>query len=255
MRQVSAGLPLIGASACIAACIGYYSIRFTGLQVKLAPRVGVPVLAVTMLWLGLQVAGAYVTLGGVAPGYWAHLGGFVAGLLLSLAFKAPKQAERQMGHHVMDQMASRSAAAKLAATDLHLTDHPDDVRALFKKIDAHAMMGDSEHEAEALLKLLERMPPRDQPPVLNRLLGINQIHQITSLKRLRFAEELKDEPALSKSLLLSVVQEPKDSQRPDALLALLPLCDDAEAKLWADELKESYPMHPATGLATARGLL
>lgn len=255
MRHLVLGAPLIGASGCIAACIGYYSVRYIGLQVKLAPKLGVPVLAVVLLWVVLQVLGAVVTLGGAAPGYWAHLGGLLVGLLLSLFFKAPKQADLQLGHHVMDQMEARSAAAKLAATDLHLSEYPDDARALFKKIEAHAMMGDYEHEADALVMLLEKLPPEDHLPVVKRLLGIGQVNKMSSIQRLKLAEKNKSDSAFAKALLLSVVSDPKDSQRPDALLALVSTCDSEEAKIWAEELRETYPLHPATSLGVARGIM
>lgn len=248
-------MPLIGASGSVAACIAYYSIRYVGLQVSLAPKIGVPMLAITLLWVGLQVLGAFVSLGGEVAGtaYWAHLGGFLGGLAFAALFRANRDADRQLGHATMDRLQDRSPAAKLAATDLHLAEHPEDVSALLKKADTHAMLGDREHEADALLQALDLTAESEQPVLLARLIGIGQIHRLPSLRRTLLAERLR--PAhedLAKGLLLSVLGgSPDDPQRPEALLALAMM---GEAS-YTQELKERFSLHPACDLARARGLL
>lgn len=246
--------PLIGASGAVAACIAYYSIRYVGLQVSLAPKVGVPMLAITLVWVGLQVLGAFVSLGGEVAGtaYWAHLGGFLAGLGFAALFRADRDANRQLGHAVMDRLDERSPAAKLAATDLHLADHPEDVAALLKKAETLALLGDKEHEAEALLQVLDKLPESGQPEVLTRLIGIGQISRLPSLRRTLLAERFRTQHAdLSKGLLLSVIAGPNDDpQRPEALLALASLGETS----YLQELKERFALHPACDLARARGL-
>lgn len=248
---------LIGASGCIAACIAYYNIRYVRLHVALAPKVGASIIAVTAVWLGLQVLGAFQPIAGSMPAFWAHLGGFVAGLLLAVTFKAPKEAERQLGHAVVDKMDDRSPAAKLAATDLHLADHPGDVQALFKKAEALATLGDRDHEAEVLGQMLEKLPDRDQPPVLARLVGIGRVRTVPSLKITLYAEKFRaTNPELAKSLLLSVLGgDAKDPQRPEALLALSTLVGKEESGVYLEELKRDFDLHPAADLARARGLM
>lgn len=248
---------LIGASGCIAACIAYYNIRYVRLHVALAPKMGASILGVTAFWLLLQVIGAFKPIAGGTPAFWAHLGGFVAGLLLAVSFKAPKDAERQLGHAVVDRMDDRSPAAKLAATDLHLADHPGDVQALFKKSEALATLGDRDHEAEVLVEMLSKLPERDQPPVLARLIGIGQIRRVPSLRLTLLAEKFRaGNPELSKSLLLSVLGgDAKDPQRPEALLALATLLGKEEGAAYLEELAKDFDMHPAADLARTRGLL
>ncbi|MCC7434879.1 MAG: rhomboid family intramembrane serine protease [Methanoregulaceae archaeon] len=250
-----APMPLIGASGSVAACIAYYNIRYVGLQVTLAPKIGVPILAITILWVALQLLGAFVSLGGevARTAYWAHLGGFAAGLGFAALFRARRDADRQMGHVVMDRLEKRSPAAKLAASDLHLAEHPADVAALLKKADAHAQLGDRDHEAEALLQALEHLPESGQPDLLARLIGIGQIQRLPSLRRTLLAERFRVSHAdLAKGLLLSVVAgSPEDPQRPEALLALATMGESS----YLQELREKFSLHPACDLARARGLL
>lgn len=248
-------MPLIGASGCVAACIAYYSIRFVGLQVTLAPKVGVPMLAITMVWIALQVLGAFVSVGGevTRTAYWAHLGGFVAGLVFAGVFRAKRDADRQLGHAVMDRLDERSPGAKLAATDLHLEEHPDDVSALLKRADTLAMLGDRDHEADALIQALDKLPESEQPRLLARLIGIGQIQRLPSLRRMLLADRFRvAHEDLAKGLLLSVVAgSPDDPQRPEALLALASL---GEAS-YLQELRDRFSLHPACDLARARGLM
>lgn len=248
---------LIGASGCVASCIAYYNIRYVRLHVALAPKVGVSILGLTVVWLALQAVGAFFPVAGGNPAFWAHLGGFASGLILSLTFRAPREAERQLGHAVVDQMHERSPAAKLAATDLHLAEHPGDVQALFKKAEALATLGDKDHEGEVLLQMLEKLPERDHPPVLARLTGIGQISRISSLKRTLLAEKYRSKsPELCKSLLLSVLGGPEsDPQRPEALLALATLLGKEGGSAYISELRHNFEMHPACDLARTRGLL
>ncbi len=248
---------LIGASGCIAACIAYYNIRYMRLNVALAPKVGASILAVTLVWLGLQIVGVFQPVVGGAPAFWSHLGGFAAGLLLAVTFKAPAEADRQLGHAVVDRMEERSPAAKLAAADLHLADHPGDVQALFKKCDALATLGDKDHEGEVLCEMLEKLPDRDRPPVLARMIGIGQINRIPSLRLTLLAEKHRAaNPELAKSLLLAVLGGPSvDAQRPEALLALATLLGREEGAVYLEELARDFSMHPTADLARTRGLL
>jgi membrane associated rhomboid family serine protease len=249
--------PLIGASGCVAACIAYYGVRYFRMQIVLAPKLGASVLSLTVIWFLLQILGVFVTIGTkTGTAFWAHLGGLAGGLLLSLIFRAPKDGDRQLGLAVVDRMEQRSPAARLAATDLHLAEHPGDIQALFKKVDALATLGDKDQEGEILIQMLAKLPDPDRPPVLGRLIGIGQIGRLPSLQRTLLAERLRStSPDLSKSLLLSVLGGPtNDDQRPDALLALATIAPD-EARQWLDELQSRFPMHPAADLARARGLL
>ncbi|MER3497080.1 MAG: hypothetical protein C4320_10220, partial [Armatimonadota bacterium] len=72
---------LVGASGAVAGCAVYYASRYHALRVLVAPGRAISILAVTGMWLALQVLGAFLVLGGAVSGraFFAHLGGAVAG--------------------------------------------------------------------------------------------------------------------------------------------------------------------------------
>lgn len=91
-----AGSPILGASGMVAALIGAFAVRFFAADVRLG-QVSLPSLWVILLWLIPQLVGAVRTLaeGGVGTvGYWAHLGGFLTGLVLALALRMTRQGAR-----------------------------------------------------------------------------------------------------------------------------------------------------------------
>lgn len=86
------GVPMVGASGAIAAVLGGYLLMFPKARVdvlfifviffRIFP---IPAWIVLGVWFALQVFGGFSTpsdQGGVA--YWAHAGGFVAGLLMAV---------------------------------------------------------------------------------------------------------------------------------------------------------------------------
>lgn len=255
-------IPLVGASGCVAGCAGYYSARYIGLRVPLAPRISVSVAMVTGFWVFLQALGAVVHLGseGASISYWSHLGGFAMGLLLSALFRAPDLGERKLGHAVLDEMNRRSPAATIAACERHLKAHPGDTRALREMAVAASKMDDVELEAKTLLALLEFTPELEQSPILERLGEIGHLTDLPALQRTLLADKSKEsDPSLSEVLLLSIVAEDVDEpQRPEAMLALASLKwerDRQQAVKILDQLTETYPLHPAVDLARRRGWL
>jgi membrane associated rhomboid family serine protease len=90
--DLSSGIPMVGASGAIAGVMGGYLLLFPKARVdvlfifviifRIFP---IPAWIVLGIWLGIQVFSGVSTpsdAGGVA--YWAHVGGFVAGLILTL---------------------------------------------------------------------------------------------------------------------------------------------------------------------------
>lgn len=256
--------PLIGASGAIAACIGYVAIRYMGRKVPVAPKIQVGVWVVAAIWLGLQVAGAFVRLGDPGGGvaFWAHLGGFAVGVVFSLIFKAPNLAHQEIGHQTMRRMADRSPGAILAAADRHLLDHPNDARAWWEKADAHRDLNDTPQETVALLRLFDLTSGADQAEVIERLGVDGALRQIPSLKRVTAAKKLEQThfPSAARMLYESVVAEPlRDGQRPEALFELARLEGAQErperAAALLDTLVRDHPLHSATELARAKGLV
>lgn len=96
--NTSSEIPIVGASGAIAGVLGAYlvlyprarilSLVFLGWFIRL---VELPAMLVLTLWFVLQLAQGFVSL--ATPGvqtvaFWAHVGGFVAGLLLIRLFVA-----------------------------------------------------------------------------------------------------------------------------------------------------------------------
>lgn len=85
------GVPMVGASGAIAGVMGAYLLMFPRAKVDviaiiiiLIKRFTLPAWLVLVAWFLLQIAAGWSTVGaeeGVA--YWAHVGGFVAGILLA----------------------------------------------------------------------------------------------------------------------------------------------------------------------------
>ncbi len=95
-------IPNLGASGAIAGVLGAYLLLYPRQSVLVVfgyRTVPVPALIVIGLWFALQLFGGFGQLaapgeGGVA--YMAHVGGFVAGLLGALPFRAARQANQQL---------------------------------------------------------------------------------------------------------------------------------------------------------------
>jgi rhomboid family protein len=94
----SSNLPMIGASGAISAVLGAYLVLFPGARIQSLVFLGlfyqliaVPSIIVLGFWFvlqlidGIAVLGAGDLTGGVAV--WAHIGGFVAGVLIALLFR------------------------------------------------------------------------------------------------------------------------------------------------------------------------
>lgn len=254
--------PLIGASGAISACAAFFTIRFFRVRVPLAPKFAVPIPVITGLWVLLQVLGATIKLGGELEGgaaWWAHLGGFAAGLMLAGLFRAGKEANMQFGHQVLDSMNERGPAAALHAAENHLNDHPNDLVALKKIVESAKAIDDHTKEASALWKLLELLPETEQAPIVSRLIELNEVEKLPSLRRTLLADRFRStDPDVSEKLLESVLgANPDDPQRPEALLALAELRRGSERSFddLTAELNDKYALHPATEIAKARGLL
>jgi membrane associated rhomboid family serine protease len=106
-------IPLIGASGAIAAVLGSYLVLYPGVRVRAIVLLGyfgrlaeLPAWIVLGLWFVLQLISGFGSLGGAAEygggiAFFAHIGGFVAGVLLTLLLmgifpQPPPDARREM---------------------------------------------------------------------------------------------------------------------------------------------------------------
>lgn len=257
-RDDSAPALLVGASGAIAACVGYYAVRFGGLHVPLTPRHRVSVFWVVAVWVVLQAAGAFVHIGADSgTSYWSHLGGFASGVLLSLVFGVPRTVAEEAKLAVLSRMHERSPGAVLASANVMLRNNPSDDEAWWLRVESLRNIGDWTSCGEELVGALSK-GRSDPARILAKLIEIKALDRLDTFKRTIFAERLKNEhPDLARALLMSVLMEgADDAQRPDALLALASLDWEVrpeQAKVLVDELLSRYPLHPAANLAKVRG--
>jgi membrane associated rhomboid family serine protease len=96
-------VPMIGASGAVSGVLGAYLLLYPRARVTvLIPIwiffkfVEVPAVMMLIIWFGLQLlSGLFTPPGHAGVAFWAHIGGFVAGLVLILFFK--KQRIRLFG--------------------------------------------------------------------------------------------------------------------------------------------------------------
>jgi membrane associated rhomboid family serine protease len=113
LAQVAAGpaspIPMVGASGAISGVMGAYLVLYPRVRVFAVVPIGLIPLSIalpawTMLlyWAGIQVLSGLTGLlaeerGGVA--FWAHIGGFVAGLALIKLFARSADVQAHRRHH------------------------------------------------------------------------------------------------------------------------------------------------------------
>ncbi len=95
LTNINSSIPAIGASGAISGVLGAYLVLYPKARVLTLMLVGwiyiVPIPAIFLLgfWFIFQLLYGVLTLGGAVTSiaYWAHIGGFIAGLLFGLAWR------------------------------------------------------------------------------------------------------------------------------------------------------------------------
>jgi membrane associated rhomboid family serine protease len=110
-------IPLVGASGAIAGVLGSYLVLFPSVRVRgiiplgLFSRLAVwPAWVVLALWFGLQLLYAVTALGAPSSGgvaFFAHVGGFVCGALLTLPLLAMPQPPAQERYRMLYERTNR----------------------------------------------------------------------------------------------------------------------------------------------------
>lgn len=98
-------IPTVGASGAIAAVLGAYLVLYPRSRILTFIPIGffmtlklVPAAIVLGVWFILQLFHGVLSLGGPDIGgtaFWAHIGGFVIGVLFALIFMKPRQARQK----------------------------------------------------------------------------------------------------------------------------------------------------------------
>ena len=99
LQDTSSAVPMVGASGAIGGIMGAYAILFPRARVHLliilffyVTTVSVPAILMLGYWFLLQLLSGVGTLGqgGGGVAFWAHIGGFVAGVVLIMLFRRPE---------------------------------------------------------------------------------------------------------------------------------------------------------------------
>ncbi len=105
----SSSIPMVGASGAISGVMGAYLVLFPRARVfTLVPlgiiitSIALPAWAMLVYWAVLQLFGGFTSIvgeqsGGVA--FWAHLGGFIAGVVLAKLFTTSDHLADHRSHH------------------------------------------------------------------------------------------------------------------------------------------------------------
>jgi membrane associated rhomboid family serine protease len=250
------GEPLVGASASLAGLIGYAWLRFGRAKVPLAPRVYVPLTAVVLAWVVLQAAGAFWDLGmpGGHVGYFAHLGGLVAGFLLAWIWGAGREAAGEAEERALVDAATQGAAARAGAAHRGLEGKPGRPELLKEAFLGADAMGDAAAAEAALNGLFDADPAYDSCFAIEELARRRLLSAKPAAIRVRLAVELSPvSPQAAETLLQSVLEDAPGPETPNALVALIQLFGGAAtARVYAQKLEADYSLSPQAEAARER---
>lgn len=243
-----AGEAVAGSSGAIAGLIGYAWLRFHRSRVPLLPSVWVPVWAIILLWLGLQVGGAWFSASqfGSPVAYFAHLAGFVAGFLLAFPLGASAAAADEAWQEHLAEASQRGADATVTALRNRAvkSDDADAVAQLAANLESNGEVD----QAVALYAQLLQGQSEHGATAATRLAVLHRLDVVPRDDRLRAAQFLgKDHREASALVLDSIVSEPADRLTPSALEALVELwhvADPGMARQAARRLLSEYSLSP-----------
>ncbi|HWP34060.1 MAG TPA: rhomboid family intramembrane serine protease [Thermodesulfobacteriota bacterium] len=105
----ASGVPMVGASGAISGVMGGYLLLYPNVRVYALVPIGIfltsvalPAWTMLLYWFALQFLGGVTLLRGATGGgvaFWAHVGGFVAGLVLIKLFARPQYVAAHRAHH------------------------------------------------------------------------------------------------------------------------------------------------------------
>jgi membrane associated rhomboid family serine protease len=102
------GIPMVGASGAISGVMGAYLILYPNVRVYTLVPIGflitslaLPAWLMLIYWGVIQLVGGFTTIGAEGGGvaFWAHIGGFVAGLVLVKMFARSESVRAHSTHH------------------------------------------------------------------------------------------------------------------------------------------------------------
>lgn len=118
VADVASPIPMVGASGAIGGVMGAYIILYPRVHVHMLVILGfyvttfaVPAVAMLGYWILMQFVGGMMSVGASGGGvaFWAHIGGFVAGVVLIMLFKD----ERLLAQHPYRGWRQRTHASRM----------------------------------------------------------------------------------------------------------------------------------------------
>jgi len=105
----ASNIPMVGASGAISGVMGGYLVLYPRVRVYTIVPLGffwtslaLPAWTMLLYWMAIQVFGGLSSIGNEATGgvaFWAHVGGFVAGVILIKLFARPDYIQAHREHH------------------------------------------------------------------------------------------------------------------------------------------------------------
>jgi membrane associated rhomboid family serine protease len=106
--EPDAAIPMVGASGAISGVMGAYLVLYPHVRVfTLVPlgffitSIALPAWVMLIYWMFIQIVGGLSRIGGEGGGvaFWAHIGGFVAGVVLVKLFARTDRVIRHRSRH------------------------------------------------------------------------------------------------------------------------------------------------------------
>jgi membrane associated rhomboid family serine protease len=104
----ASGIPMVGASGAISGVMGAYLVLYPTVRVYTLVPIGflitslaLPAWVMLIYWGLIQLLGGFTAIGAEGGGvaFWAHVGGFVAGMVLVKLFARPDHVRSHRTHH------------------------------------------------------------------------------------------------------------------------------------------------------------
>jgi membrane associated rhomboid family serine protease len=109
LTSPASAVPMVGASGAISGVMGAYLVLYPRVRVfaivflgLLITSVALPAWTMLLYWIGIQVISGLLTGGGEPGGgvaFWAHVGGFIAGVVLVKLFAQADSVAAHKAHH------------------------------------------------------------------------------------------------------------------------------------------------------------
>ena len=106
VTQPDSAVPMVGASGAISGVMGAYLVLYPRVRVYtliwlgfFVTTIALPAWVMLIYWMGLQLLGGFTQIGGEGGvAFWAHVGGFTAGIVLIKMFVRPEALASHQHH-------------------------------------------------------------------------------------------------------------------------------------------------------------